>query len=64
MPITKTLARRILIDVGAKRVSDGASEALADELNRFAYSLAKKAVRLAKHAKRKTIMKEDVELAK
>jgi len=26
MPVTKTLARRILIDVGAKRVSDGASK--------------------------------------
>ncbi|MGC8676491.1 MAG: histone [Candidatus Micrarchaeia archaeon] len=64
MPIAKQTARRILLDAGAKRVSEGAAEAFADSLNRFAYALASKAVKLAKHAKRKTIEKDDIALAK
>ena len=64
MPIAKQTAKRILIEVGAERVSDEAAEAMIEEMNRFSYALAKKAVMLAKHAKRKTIKKTDVDLAK
>lgn len=63
MPITKRSARKILKESGAKRVSDSAALELADVLNRLAYSIAKKAVRLALHAKRETVKKSDVELA-
>ncbi len=64
MPIARATAKKILLEAGAKRVSDKAVEAFADYLNRHAYSLATKAIKLAKHAKRKTIEKEDIDLAK
>lgn len=64
MSISRATARRILLDSGAKRVSEEATEAFADYLNRLAYSLAGKAVKLARHAKRKTVEKEDILLAK
>ncbi len=64
MPIPKATAKKILIDAGARRVSGEAVAAFADSLNRFAYAMASKAVKLAKHAKRKTVEKEDIELAK
>ncbi|MGC8547504.1 MAG: histone [Candidatus Micrarchaeia archaeon] len=64
MPISKSTAKRILIESGAKRVSSEAAESFADHLNRLAYALAGKAVRLAKHARRKTVEKDDIELAK
>ena len=64
MAITKVVARRMLKEVGAKRISDSAALEFAEVLNSLAYSIAKKAVKLAAHAKRSTIMKEDVELAK
>ena len=64
MPITKLTAKKILKDAGAKRVSDSAASELSAVLNRFAYQTAKKAVRLAAHARRQTVKKADVELAK
>ena len=62
--ITKRTAKRILKDSGANRVSGDAAAALADLVTAFSYSVAKKAVMLAEHAKRKTVTKADVELAK
>ena len=64
MTISKLTAKKILKEVGGKRVSDSAATELAATLNRYAYSIANKAVRLATHAKRKTIDKSDIELAK
>lgn len=64
MPVSKQTVKKMLIDAGAERVGDDAAEALAYYINRYAYSIAKKAVVFAKHAKRKTIKKQDVELAK
>lgn len=64
MPITRRAAKRILKEVGAGRISDSAADELAIVMNRFAYGIAKKAVQLAAHAKRKTVKKSDVELAK
>ncbi|VVB76882.1 DNA-binding protein HMf-2 [uncultured archaeon] len=64
MQISKLTAKRILKDSGAERVSDSAAEELADLITGFSYSVAKKAVALAAHAKRKTVNKSDVELAK
>ena len=64
MAISKVTARRILKDAGAGRVSDSAAQELSELVDRYAYSLAKKAVSLAAHAKRKTIQKADIDLAK
>lgn len=64
MKISKNAAKAILKANGAKRVSDEAAMYLAEQLNRFAYSVSKKAVSLAAHAKRETVKKEDVELAR
>ncbi len=64
MPITKLTAKKILKDVGAERVSESAAAELAVILNRLAYQMAKKAVKLAAHAKRQTVKKADIELAK
>jgi histone H3/H4 len=57
-------AKRILKSVGGDRISDSAAMELSETLNAYAYSIAKKAVKLAKHAKRKTVQKSDVELAR
>lgn len=64
MAISKITAKKILKEAGGSRVSDSAAEELASVLNKYAYSIANKAVRLAAHAKRKTVDKSDVELAK
>jgi histone H3/H4 len=64
MPITILTVKKILKDAGAERISDDAAEELAEVVNRFAFGTAKKAVRLAAHAKRKTVKKIDIELAK
>ena len=63
MSISKQSAKKILKEAGAKRVSDSAALELADILNKHAYSIAKKASKLALHAKRATVKKEDIELA-
>ena len=64
MALTRLNAKRIIKSAGAKRVSDTAATALADEINRYAYSIAKKAVKLSAHARRKTVVKADIDLAK
>jgi histone H3/H4 len=64
MSISKLTAKKILKSAGADRISDDASMELAEFLNKYAYSIAKKAVALSKHASRKTVKKSDIELAK
>ena len=64
MSISKTTAKKILIESGAKRVSDDAAVELADLLNKIAYSISNKAIKLSAHAKRTTIKKSDIDLAK
>jgi len=54
---------RIIRDVGAKRVSEDASEALARLIEAEGTKIARKAVSLAKHAGRKTVKKEDIRIA-
>ena len=63
MTFTKQASKKILKEAGAKRVSDLAALELKEIVNKFAYDLAKKAVKLASHAKRETVKREDVELA-
>ncbi len=63
MEITSQAAKRILKKAGAARVSDTAAAEFAEALNKFAYTLANKAIKLASHAKRATVKREDIELA-
>jgi len=56
--------KRILQKAGAKRVSDEALEELSSAVEEKIYKIAQEAVLLARHAGRKTILPEDVRLAK
>ncbi len=63
MPINRVTAKRMLKEAGAERVSLQAAEELAEIINKYAYGIAKKAVNLAAHSKRKTVKKADIDLA-
>ena len=54
---------RLIKKAGAERVSADAVKALAEILETFAEDVAERAVRYANYAKRKTITREDIELA-
>ncbi len=61
--ITKSNVKKMLKEAGASRVSEGAILKLQEMLNKLAYETATKAVKLSKHAKRKTVEESDVRLA-
>lgn len=61
--ISMRSAEQILRDCGAKRVSVEACEALKNYLENIAKKIGKKAVIYSKHAKRRTLMKDDILLA-
>ncbi len=48
---------------GAERVSEGAARLLGEHLENVATEIAREAISLASHAKRKTIKAEDIKLA-
>ena len=54
----------ILRHAGAERVSEPAAKALAAVMKDVAFSVAKDAVKFARHAGRKTVKREDIELAR
>ncbi len=61
IPLTTT--EWLLKKAGAARISPGAKKALAEALEKTALEIAKKAVKLAKHGRRKTVKAADIELA-
>ncbi|MHA1649085.1 MAG: histone [Candidatus Helarchaeota archaeon] len=64
MVITKTALRRLMKNEGnASIVALDAVLLLQEHLNDVAIEITKKALALAKHAKRKTITKSDIKLA-
>ncbi|MHC1593142.1 MAG: histone family protein [Methermicoccaceae archaeon] len=56
---------RLIRDAGAGnvRVSEGGREALADIIDEYGREIATEAIKLSKHAGRKTVKGEDVRLA-
>jgi DNA-binding protein len=54
---------RIIKNAGAERVSDDARAALAKVLEEKGEEISSQAVKLAKHAGRKTIKASDIEMA-
>jgi DNA-binding protein len=54
----------ILKQAGAERVAEPAAQAMADIIKEIAFNISKDAVKFAKHAGRKTVKKEDIELAR
>lgn len=54
---------RIIRKGGAKRVSEDACIALAEVLEEKGVAIATEAVKLAEHAKRRTVRDEDIRLA-
>lgn len=61
--IPKAPTARILLNAGAKRVSQPATDVFAEELEKIAEGIASKAVDFAKHSGRKTVQEEDIKLA-
>ncbi len=55
---------RIIRNAGAERVSEDATEELRDILEESANRISERAIKLAKHAGRKTVNSDDIKLAK
>ncbi|MGC8670092.1 MAG: histone [Candidatus Micrarchaeia archaeon] len=63
MYISSSTVRKILKEAGALRASQEAVDAMQEYINNVAYGVAQKAVKLSKHAKRKTVDISDIKLA-
>jgi histone H3/H4 len=61
--LPKAAIERLIRRAGAKRVSDSAVEALAELLEEVADDVSSQALKLARHANRKTITGEDIKIA-
>lgn len=61
--IPKAPITRIMKESGADRISEDAKDAIIDYLEEVARDITSEATKIAQIAKRKTIKKEDIELA-
>ncbi len=61
--IPRATVARLIVNAGARRVSDSGVEELADYLTKKGIEIAKKALEISKHAGRKTILEGDIKLA-
>ncbi|MBW2976036.1 histone family protein [Candidatus Woesearchaeota archaeon] len=61
--IPKAPVGRILMKAGAKRVSADAVDAFTEVLTALTENIATQAVKMAKHAGRKTVHEGDIKLA-
>lgn len=55
--------KRLIKNAGAARISDDAAMALAEAMEEYAEDVSLQAVKVAKHAGRKTVTADDIELA-
>jgi len=62
--ISLSSMEKILREAGAERISPSACMALRDILEDMAREISKKAIKIAQHAKRKTVRGEDIRLAR
>lgn len=62
--IPATAIAELIKEAGAERVSDDAARSLADILMEKGMQIAKDAIKYAHHAKRKTVRRDDIELAR
>lgn len=62
--ISKAPAARILIKAGAQRVSGKAASFFSEILYEKSIALSEHAVRIARHSGRRTVMGEDIKMAK
>ncbi|RAP52332.1 MAG: histone [Methanosphaera sp. SHI613] len=61
--IPKAPITRIVKNAGAERISKDAEEKFVEAVEAYTTKLAEAAIDLAKHADRKTVQPDDVELA-
>lgn len=61
--ISNATVDRLMRKAGARRVSEGATKAMAEVVEEKALAIAAEAVKLAEHAGRKTVRDVDIRLA-
>ena len=62
--IPKATAARMLMNAGAKRVSQDATDAFAEVIERISQDIGRVSNDIAKHSGRKTVQEGDIKLAK
>jgi len=62
--IPLAVMKRLIKKAGAERVSDSAAAALGEMLEDTGLAVSEKAMKLARHAKRKTVTGKDIKLAR
>jgi len=63
MYISEGTVKKILKEAGAVRISAPAIAEMKKRMNKIAFKTAQKAIRLSRHAKRKTVEASDIRLA-